>query len=109
MHHCVATYADRDKSIIISIRYKDQNNRVTCEFNIQSGECIQHRHFCNGVPPKEFEYAIKVLKERVSKLAKFTTLNWVEKNKVPVKINGIEVNKETINATDLYPGLRLPF
>ena len=109
MHHCVATYADRDKSIIISIRYKDQNNRVTCEFNIQSGECIQHRHFCNGVPPKEFEYAINVLKERVSKLAKFTTLNWVEKNKVPVKINGIEVNKETINATDLYPGLRLPF
>lgn len=109
MHHCVASYANHDHSIIVSIRNENQSNRVTCEFNIQTGECIQHRHFCNGKPPKEFEYAIEKLKERVKTLARYSKLNWLSKNKVPVKINGVEVQKELTRVNDVYPQAILPF
>lgn len=96
MHHCVASYSDKDMSMIISLRNETEQDRVTCEFDIQTGNCVQTRHFCNGIPPKMFEEAILVIKERVKRNAKWGTLNWKEKNKVPILINGKEVDPKMI-------------
>jgi hypothetical protein len=96
MHHCVATYADKDKSIIISIRTKDKTDRVTCEFDTQTGFCIQARHFCNGNPPGDIALAVEQLKVKTKKYAKLGMLNNTEKKRVPVKINGIEIKKEVV-------------
>jgi len=95
MHHCVASYTDKDKSIIVSLRTEDQLDRVTCEFDIQTGECLQSRHFCNGKPPEKFDQAIFVLKQRIKRNANWGTLIWKEKKKVPVIINGKEVSPQT--------------
>ncbi len=99
MHHCVASYSDKDTSMIISLRTESHENRVTCEFEIQTGKCIQTRHFCNGVPPKMFDEAILIVKEKVIRNAKWGTLNWKEKIKVPVKVNGKSIDIELLNPT----------
>lgn len=94
MHHCVASYADKGKSVIISLRSEDTMERVTCEFEIQTGRQIQARYFCNKVPPKEFEDGLLLLQDKIRLHARWGTLNWLEKIKVPVKINGIEIEPE---------------
>lgn len=91
MHHCVAGYSNKDKSIIISLRTKDEIERVTCEFDIQSGRCIQARYFTNKNPPDFFIDGLDLLKEKIQKYARWGLLNWREKKKVPIKINGVEV------------------
>jgi len=91
MHHCVAGYSNKDKSIIISLRTPDDIDRVTCEFDIQSGKCIQARYFTNKTPPDYFLDGLEILKEKVQKYARWGLLNWKEKKKVPIKINGIEI------------------
>lgn len=94
MHHCVATYANKESSIIISLRTGGGSDRVTCEFNKKTGECLQERHFCNKVPPEHFEQPLKILKERVRKFANQRLLNHIDIKKVRVKINGKEVKQE---------------
>jgi hypothetical protein len=91
MHHCVASYSDKKESIIISLRINQGLDRVTCEFNKKTGECLQERHFCNKVPPDYFIDSLKVLKERVKKSASNRLLDHIDFKKVKVKINGIEV------------------
>lgn len=110
MHHCVASYTNKDKSIIISLRTKDNKDRVTCEFDIQTGRCIQKRHFCNQSPPKHFENGLEILEGMIIKLARWGLLNWKEKKKVPVKINGIEIPEKNVvrNAVDIF-NIDLPF
>ena len=93
MHHCVATYSDKDKSIIVSVRTKDGNDRVTCEFTTQTGQMVQARHFCNRQPPEDMMLAIDQLKVKTLKYARLGLLNCLEKKKTQVKINGIEVPK----------------
>ena len=93
MHHCVATYSDKDRSIIISVRTIDSSDRVTCEYDCQSGKLIQARHFCNKQPPADIEMAIEELSKKVEKYARMGILHCIEKKKVPVKINGVEVQK----------------
>jgi len=106
MHHCVASYADHEKSIIISIRTDDSSNRVTCEFDIQTGRLVQARHFCNGVPPSEFNEPIEVLKDKLRLMARYGTLNWKEKRKAAVLINGKEVESSgPTRITDNWFGL----
>lgn len=111
MHHCVASYADKDKSIIISLRNQNSMDRVTCEFDIQSGKCTQQRYFCNASPPSTFEDGLLLLSQKIELYSRWGTLNWKEKKKVPVKINGIEITQElpTVRVTDLFEGIRLPF
>ena len=92
MHHCVGGYVDKEGSIIISLRSFDGKDRVTSQFNIKSGECQQSRHFYNGSVPPNFEYALEQLKNRVNALAKKDKLNWIEKKKVKVMINGVEIS-----------------
>lgn len=94
MHHCVATYAETDTSMIVSLRTENQQDRVTCEFNISDGRLIQSRHFSNGVPPKHFEDSIEHVGDIIRLHARFGTLNWLKKDRVAIKINGIEVPME---------------
>jgi hypothetical protein len=111
MHHCVATYSDKDKSIIVSLRNQSGMDRVTCEFDIQSGRCIQQRSFCNAAPPPIFEDGLLLLSQKIELYSRWGTLNWKEKKKVPVKINGVEITQElpTVRVTDIFNDIRLPF
>lgn len=94
MHHCVASYADKDKSIIVSVRTEDTTDRVTCEFDCQTGRLLQARHFCNRQPPADIEHVIlNDLSKKIKKYASLGLLHASEKLKVPVKINGVEVVK----------------
>jgi hypothetical protein len=101
MHHCVASYSDKDKSIIVSVRTKDSQDRITIEFDIQTGRMIQARHFCNASTPDLYEPVIEKLKTTISRMARYGTLNWKEKKKVPLKINGVEINKAEVQ-TQLF-------
>ena len=115
MHHCVASYADTDTSMIVSLRTDDEQDRVTCEFKINDGRLVQSRHFSNGVPPKQFEYVIEAVTDLIRIHARFGTLNWIKKDKVPIKINGIEIPPEKreprrlIDILDLNDAEPLPF
>ncbi len=104
MHHCVATYADKEKSIIISVRTKDGSDRVTCEYDCQNGTLLQARHFCNKQPPVDIEHVIiNDLSPKVKKYARLGLLHSSEKLKVPIKINGIEIEKkEPTRFGDIY-------
>jgi hypothetical protein len=94
MHHCVASYAETDTSIIVSLRTEDNQDRVTCEFNISDGRLKQAKHFSNSQPPKYFEHAIEAIGDLTRLHARFGTLNWLKKDKVPIKINGVEIPLE---------------
>lgn len=111
MHHCVATYSDKDRSIIVSLRNESGMDRVTCEFDIQSGRCIQQRSFCNATPPSTFEDGLLLLSSKIELYSRWGTLNWKEKKRVPVKINGVEITQglPTVRVTDIFNDVRLPF
>ena len=94
MHHCVASYAETDTSMIVSLRTEDKQDRVTCEFKISDGFMIQAKHFSNKKPPKYFQKAIDEVTDLVRLHARFGTLNWLKKDRVPIKINGIEIAPE---------------
>ena len=91
MHHCVASYSNKVESIVISLRATGGFDRVTCEFNKKTGDCLQERYFCNKVPPDYFIESLKILKDRVKKSANNRLLDHIDFKKVKVKINGIEV------------------
>ena len=94
MHHCVATYANKDISIIISLRTIDGSDRVTSEFKTQNGNKIQSRHFCNGIPPEYFNSALQIISEKADKYARLGMLNSISVNKVRAKINGVEIRTD---------------
>ena len=115
MHHCVASYAETDTSMIVSLRTEDKQDRVTCEFKISDGFMIQAKHFSNKKPPKYFQKAIDEVTDLVRLHARFGTLNWLKKNRVPVMINGVEIAPEMreprrlIDILDLDDAEPLPF
>jgi hypothetical protein len=115
MHHCVASYADTDTSMIVSLRTEDKQDRVTCEFNISDGRMIQAKYFSNGIPPKHYQDAIDTVSDLIRMHARFGTLNWLKKDRVPVMINGVEIAPEMreprrlIDILDLDDALPLPF
>ena len=110
MHHCVASYSDKEKSIIVSLRTEDKQDRVTCEFHCQDGSLIQARHFCNKQPPADMMLAIDELKHKMIKYGRLSILHSLEKKKVPVKINGIEVipEKKEVKPDHLFDRLFEP-
>jgi len=91
MHHCVASYASKESSIIISLRTHDGEGRVTSEFDIKTGDCRQSKHFYNASVPENFEYALTTVKNRVNSLARKNELKWKEKKQVRAVINGMEI------------------
>lgn len=98
MHHCVAGYADKETSIIISLRTLDEKDRITCEFDSQRGNCLQARHFCNRPIPGDFDLALDDLKEKTTYYGRRGMLHYTHKKRVPVKINNKEVEPPKITA-----------
>jgi len=80
--------------MIISLRTEDNQDRVTCEFNISDGRLLQAKHFSNSKPPKHFDYVIETIGDLTRMHARFGTLNWLKKDRVPVMINGVEIAPE---------------
>ena len=97
MHHCVASYSTKENSLIVSLRINEGVDRITCEFDKKTGNCLQSRHFCNQNPPKHFEESLDILKSRVNKFGKQRLLSHIDMKKVPVKINGIEIKNTNQN------------
>jgi hypothetical protein len=100
MHHCVASYANTDTSIVISLRQESKvgDERVTSEYKTNTGQCVQSRYFCNDAPPEIFHTGLIVLENRVQFWKTKNKLKSVEKTVVPLIINGLEIKpKETIN------------
>lgn len=91
MHHCVATYANKTSSMIVSIRIDGGKDRVTCEYDKKTGDVIQERHFCNRIPPDFFNKALGVVSDRIKNLRYSRMLDHIDIKKVRVKINGKEV------------------
>jgi len=97
MHHCVATYSNKDTSIIVSLRDKTSKDRVTCEFaKKMKGGLLQARYFSNGEPPEKFNEIIEVVSRKIEKHSKSRLLDHLEVRKVPIKINGVEVQVREI-------------
>jgi hypothetical protein len=106
MHHCVATYVDNNHSLIVSLRTGDGKDRVTIEYNNKSGIQVQARHFCNAQAPEKFWFALELLKAKVHTLGKSRLLTPIDKIRVPVRVNGVEVNikvpEVTAGSNDLW-------
>ena len=102
MHHCVGGYADKEKSIIVSLRTEDTSDRVTSEFTVSNGQCVQSRHFCNTNPPLHFKQSLQILLDRVKSLSYKDGLKYKEKNRVPVKINGIQIAVDVLPQVGLF-------
>lgn len=113
MHHCVASYIDKETSLIVSLRLDSRHGseRVTCEYNTYSANCIQARYFCNGQPPVYFEGAIMELHKRIEKCKRI--LKSIDKKVNTLVINGISVSdlNETIfnGFENDYRFIPLPF
>jgi len=90
MHHCVASYADREQSIIVSIREgsTEGRERVTCEFNLQK-HLVQAKYFCNAPPPERFNEIVDKLTHKVQSYS--GSIKSTGKEKVPLVINGFEI------------------
>lgn len=101
MHHCVASYSNKELSIIVSLRLDSpaSNERVTNEFDVRTKTCVQSRYFCNAAPPEHFEEALKILERRISE-CKFS-IKSTEKRNIPLVINGIDVTQKKIDTTDV--------
>ena len=97
MHHCVGSYSNNDNSIIVSLRTIDGVERVTSEFNARTGECIQSKYFSNANPPEHFLEPLDKLKNGIKKLADKNILKSINKTKVPVTINGVQIKIKEVN------------
>jgi len=100
MHHCVSSYIGYGNSMIISLRLVDNNDeiieRVTCEYNNQTGKQVQARGLQNRDPAKHFNEIIEKLDKRAKKLNEKDKLKWVETKQIRVKVNGIEIKSPLI-------------
>jgi len=97
MHHCVASYADKERSIIVSLREDNAlgHERVTCEYDVRDKGCVQEKYFCNAKPPERFETALVILQDRI--LGYKGSIKSISKERVPLVINGVQlaVKEET--------------
>jgi hypothetical protein len=55
---------------------------------------MQARHFCNAQPPEDIAMAVVELTKKTKSYARLGLLNSISKQKVLIKINGIEVKPE---------------
>lgn len=94
MHHCVASYSDKDSSIIISIREDSPkgSERITCEFNTKDRKLIQSRYFCNAEPPSRFEEPLNKILHKVHFFK--GSIKSIKKEHIPLVINGVQINIE---------------
>lgn len=101
MHHCVATYADRENSVIVSLREDSTigSERVTCEFE-PNKEIVQSKYFCNAVPPERFVESLEILKQRVKEYK--GSIKSISKEKIPLVINGRTIQIEQRTEDSIY-------
>ncbi len=94
MHHCVATYADKERSVIVSVREgsKQGSERVTCEFDTSDKSCVQAKYFCNAVPPERFTFALEKIKHRMKIFR--GSIKSLSKEKIPLIINGVQIEQK---------------
>lgn len=92
MHHCVASYVDKESSFIVSLRLNSKigTERVTSEYNVNTSNLIQSRYFCNAAPPEMFEEALQELHGVIYR-NKYK-LKWVDKKVNSLQLNGIDVS-----------------
>ena len=95
MHHCVASYFNSPyrKPLIISLRCNDDADRVTCEYNVVTGNLNQSKSFQNAKPPEYFVEPLDILNERILKVKDKQMLLPVTIISTPNVVNGIEVNE----------------
>jgi hypothetical protein len=91
VHHCVGGYANNDRSIIVSLRNLENGDRVTSEYNVKDGSCIQSKYYHNAPPPEYYKRALKILHSKIEYHAKKNRLKSIERKQVRTKINGVEV------------------
>lgn len=93
MHHCVSSYIERDKSLIISLRKNDE--QITIEYDTTSGDLVQKRSYCNDLPPEHFNEPVDILSKKVKILSKEGILKRIE-TKFIKKIKTVENIEENI-------------
>ena len=101
MHHCVASYSNKEISIIISLRKDDPfgTERVTNEFDVRDKSCLQSRYFCNAAPPENFVEALDILKTKI--LEYKGSIKSLEKREIPLVINGKQVQPK-VESLDIF-------
>ena len=102
MKHCVASYYDKERSVIISIRNEDGSDRVTCEYEVKFGRNVQSKYFMNDKPPAPYEEVIKRIDQKCSIWALDLKLKCTKQIKTSLIINGVQVKSEMVD-------LDLPF
>lgn len=99
MKHCVGTYYDKDKSIIVSLRNNSdytldgRDERWTIEFDTRSGYMIQ----CKGrqntpAPPHIMDMVKNNLLKKTITWSSSNKLKSTDKVMTPLKINGKEID-----------------
>ena len=84
MHHCIFSYVNKESSVIVSLRNEDKTDRVTAEFKVDNGTCVQCRYFSNQTPPDYYQEALTLLKKRMESLSQSLTLKYIKKEKTPI-------------------------
>ena len=108
MKHCVGSYYDKDKSIIISLRNSTEftlggrNERWTIEFDVKNGDIIQCMGKQNSAPPIFIMDMIKNnLLRKTRTWSRTNRLKCIEKVETPLKINGKEIDVSEYNTHDI--------
>jgi len=108
MKHCVGSYYDKDKSIIVSLRKNSEftlggrNERWTIEFDVKNGNMIQCAGKQNSTPPPYIMDMVKnnLLKKTIT-WSKAKKLKYMEKVVTALKINGKEIDVSEYNRHDI--------
>ena len=108
MKHCVGSYYDKDKSIIISLRNSSEftlggrNERWTIEFDVKNGDMVQCMGKQNSAPPTFIMDMIKNnLLRKTRTWSRTNRLKCIEKVETPLKINGKEIDVSEYNTHDI--------
>ena len=100
MHHCVGGYSGKESSIIVSLR-DNKEDRVTSEFSVDNGRCVQSRYYHNTNPPEHFLEALEIIRRRAINLsAGENILKSIELKKIPFnfkELTGSDVPTEPEN------------
>lgn len=100
MKHCVGSYYNKDKSIIVSLRNNTditlggRNERWTIEFDTKNGDIIQCMGKQNSAPPTFIMDMTKNnLLRKTRTWSRANKLKCIEKVETPLLINGKEVER----------------
>ena len=103
MHHCVNSYYDKERSVIVSLRRGE--DRWTCEYDAKNGMLIQAKGRFNSEPSEDIMTIISGggLQDKSCMWARLDKLKCIEQIRTPFKINGVvvEVKPNHVHEDDL--------